>query len=76
LYGACACDISIHPSLSPDSPAASERSAGLFGGETSTPVNLGYWLATGSAPADLTVTGLARALPHGWAAQENKFGIA
>ena len=25
---------------------ASERSAGLFGGETSTPVNLGYWLAT------------------------------
>ena len=33
-------------------------------------------IANGSAPADLTVTRLARALPHGGAAQENKFGIA
>ena len=32
-------------------------------------------IANGSAPADLTVTMLARALPHGWAAQEHKFGI-
>ena len=32
-------------------------------------------IVNGSAPADLTVTLLARALPHGWAAQENKFGI-
>ena len=28
------------------------------------------------APADLTVTMLARALPHGWAAQEHKLGIS
>jgi hypothetical protein len=27
-------------------------------------------IANGNAPADLTVTMLARALPHGWAAQE------
>jgi site-specific DNA recombinase len=33
-------------------------------------------IANGSAPADLTVTRLAHALPHGWAAQEQKFGIA
>jgi site-specific DNA recombinase len=32
-------------------------------------------IANGSAPADLTVTRLARALPHGWAAQEHKLGI-
>ena len=32
-------------------------------------------IANGSAPADLTVTMLARALPHGWPAQEHKFGI-
>src|SRR4029077_2180779 len=32
-------------------------------------------IANGSAPADLTVTMLARALPHGWAAQEHKHGI-
>ena len=32
-------------------------------------------IANGSAPADLTVTMLARALPHDWAAQEHKFGI-
>ena len=32
-------------------------------------------IANGSAPADLTVTMLARALPHGWAAQEHKLGI-
>ena len=30
----------------------------------------------GGAPADLTVTMLARALPHGWAAQEHKLGIS
>ena len=32
-------------------------------------------IANGNAPADLTVTMLARALPHGWAAQEHKLGI-
>ena len=32
-------------------------------------------IANGSAPADLTVSSLARALPHSWAAQEHKFGI-
>jgi hypothetical protein len=32
-------------------------------------------IANGSAPADLTVSMLARALPHGWAAQEDKLGI-
>jgi site-specific DNA recombinase len=32
-------------------------------------------IANGSAPADLTVTTLARALPHGWAAQQFKLGI-
>jgi site-specific DNA recombinase len=31
-------------------------------------------IANGSAPADLTVTRLARGLPHGWAAQEHKLG--
>jgi site-specific DNA recombinase len=33
-------------------------------------------IANGSAPADLTVTALARALPHSWAVQERKLGIA
>jgi hypothetical protein len=33
-------------------------------------------IANGSAPADLTVTALARALPHSWAGQERKLGIA
>jgi site-specific DNA recombinase len=32
-------------------------------------------IANGSAPADLTVSMLDRALPHGWAAQEDKLGI-
>ena len=32
-------------------------------------------IANGSAPADITVSSLARALPHGWAAQEHKVGI-
>ena len=32
-------------------------------------------IANGSAPADLTVSSLARALPHSWAAQEHKLGI-
>jgi site-specific DNA recombinase len=32
-------------------------------------------IANGSAPADLTVSSLARPLPHSWAAQEHKFGI-
>jgi hypothetical protein len=32
-------------------------------------------IANGSAPGDLTITMLARALPHGWAAQEHKLGI-
>ena len=31
-------------------------------------------IANGTAPADLTVTSLARALPHGWAEQEQKLG--
>jgi hypothetical protein len=32
-------------------------------------------IASGNAPGDLTITMLARALPHGWAAQEHKLGI-
>jgi site-specific DNA recombinase len=32
-------------------------------------------IANGSAPADLTVTTLARALPYDWAAQEHRLGI-
>jgi hypothetical protein len=32
-------------------------------------------IANGSAPADLTVSTLARALPHRWADQEIKVGI-
>jgi site-specific DNA recombinase len=32
-------------------------------------------IANGSAPADLTVSILARALPHSWAAQEHQLGI-
>ena len=32
-------------------------------------------IASGNAPADLTITMLARALPRGWAAQEHKLGI-
>ena len=32
-------------------------------------------IANGTAPADLTVTSLARALPHSWAEQEQKLGI-
>jgi site-specific DNA recombinase len=33
-------------------------------------------IASGSAPADLTVSTLARTLPHRWTDQEIKFGIA
>jgi site-specific DNA recombinase len=33
-------------------------------------------IASGSAPVDLTVSTLARSLPHLWADQEMKFGIA
>jgi site-specific DNA recombinase len=32
-------------------------------------------IANGRAPADLTVTKLARALPHAWAAQERTLGV-
>jgi hypothetical protein len=32
-------------------------------------------IANGSAPTDLTISSLARALPHSWAAQEHKFRI-
>jgi hypothetical protein len=32
-------------------------------------------IANCSAPADLTVSSLARELSHGWAAQEHKLGI-
>jgi hypothetical protein len=31
-------------------------------------------IADGSAPADLTVTGLAKALPYSWAEQERRVG--
>jgi hypothetical protein len=31
-------------------------------------------LLEGTAPADLTITGLARALPHSWAEQERGIG--
>jgi site-specific DNA recombinase len=33
-------------------------------------------IANGNAPADLTVSTLARKMPHGWAEQERKLGIA
>ncbi len=33
-------------------------------------------IANGTAPAGLTVTSLARALPHSWAGQEQKLGIS
>jgi hypothetical protein len=33
-------------------------------------------LVDGTAPTDLTVTGLARALPYSWAAQEQKIGFS
>jgi site-specific DNA recombinase len=33
-------------------------------------------IASGSAPADLTVSSLARTLPHSWAAQERMLGVA
>ncbi|MGA7323004.1 MAG: recombinase family protein [Rhodomicrobium sp.] len=33
-------------------------------------------IAAGTAPADLTVTGLAKALPYSWAEQEKKIGLA
>ena len=33
-------------------------------------------IANRTAPADLTVTSLARALPHSWAEQEQKLGIS
>jgi site-specific DNA recombinase len=32
-------------------------------------------IASGSAPADLTVSSLARTLPHSWAAQERMLGV-
>jgi len=32
-------------------------------------------IADGTAPADLTVTGLAKALPYSWAEQERKIGL-
>jgi hypothetical protein len=33
-------------------------------------------IANGNAPVDLTVSALARTLPHSWAEQERKLGIA
>jgi hypothetical protein len=32
-------------------------------------------IADGTVPADLTVTGLAKALPYSWAEQERRFGF-
>ena len=32
-------------------------------------------IVEGTAPADLTVTGLAKALPHSWAEQERRIGL-
>jgi site-specific DNA recombinase len=32
-------------------------------------------IVNGTAPADLTVTGLAKALPNSWAEQERRFGL-
>jgi site-specific DNA recombinase len=32
-------------------------------------------IVNGSAPAELTVTSLASALPHSWAKQEKQFGV-
>ena len=32
-------------------------------------------IVNGTAPADLTVTGLAKALPYSWAEQEERIGL-
>jgi site-specific DNA recombinase len=32
-------------------------------------------IVDGTAPADLTVTGLAKALPYSWAEQEQSIGL-
>jgi site-specific DNA recombinase len=32
-------------------------------------------IVDGTAPADLTVTGLAQALPYAWAEQEQRIGL-
>jgi hypothetical protein len=32
-------------------------------------------IVDGTAPADLTVTGLAKALPYSWAEQEQRIGL-
>jgi site-specific DNA recombinase len=32
-------------------------------------------IVDGTAPADLTITGLAKALPYSWAEQERRFGF-
>ena len=33
-------------------------------------------IVDGTAPADLTVTGLAKALPYSWAEQEERVGLS
>jgi hypothetical protein len=33
-------------------------------------------IASGAAPADLTVSALARGLPHSWAEQQKELGVA
>jgi hypothetical protein len=33
------------------------------------------WIVDGTAPADLTVTGLAKALPYSWIEQEQRAGL-
>jgi site-specific DNA recombinase len=33
-------------------------------------------IVDGTAPADLTVTGLAKALPNSWAEQEERVGLS
>ena len=33
-------------------------------------------IVDGTAPADLTVTGLAKALPYSWAEQEQRIGLS
>ena len=47
----------------------------LFAHELQTSETQRRQLSAGTAPADLTVTGLAKALPYSWAEQESSIGF-
>src|SRR3984893_5753059 len=48
----------------------------LFAHELQTSETQRRQLSAGTAPADLTVTGLAKALPYSWAEQESSIGFS